>query len=188
MLTADLLKEHLHFDDASGMFFWNGAPSFTNSRGGKVAGTVREDRSISIGVPGHGYFLAHRLAWLYHYGELPKIEIDHKDGNPSNNRIDNLRLATSSQQKQNKVVQSNNRSGLKGAYFHACHKGKKWRSQIKTENGLKFLGYFETALDAHEAYVSAAEKAFGEFHCSGIRRHQERLDAPPRARDGEGRP
>ena len=52
------------------------------------------------------------------------MEVDHKDGNPSNNRLSNLRLATSRQQKQNKRVQSNNRARLKGAYYHAVHKGK----------------------------------------------------------------
>ena len=90
-------------------------------------------------------------------------EIDHKDGDPSNNAIENLRLATSSQQKQNKGVQSNNRCGLKGAFYHACHKGKKWRSQIKVGDRLIFLGYFHTAMEAHEAYAAAAVEHFGEF-------------------------
>ena len=90
-------------------------------------------------------------------------EVDHKDTDPSNNAIWNLRLATSTEQKQNKKVQSNNRSGLKGAYYHACHKGKKWRSQIKVGDRLIFLGYFHTAIEAHEAYASAALEHFGEF-------------------------
>ena len=90
-------------------------------------------------------------------------EIDHIDGNPSNNAIANLRLATSSQQKQNKRVQSNNRSGLKGAFYHACRKGKKWRSQIKVGDKLIFLGYFHTPEEAHAAYCEAAREYFGEF-------------------------
>ncbi len=94
------------------------------------------------------------------------MEIDHKDTDPSNNRLDNLRLATSQEQKRNKKVQSNNRSGLKGAYYHACRKGKKWRSQIRIGPGrenLIFLGYYDTALEAHMAYRSAAIRHFGEF-------------------------
>lgn len=112
--------------------------------------------------------MAHRLAWIYVHGlTIGGAEIDHIDGNPANNAIANLRLATSTQQKQNKRVQSNNRSGLKGAYYHACHKGKKWRSQIKVDRDgqkiLVFLGYFETAQQAHEAYAAAAIKYFGDF-------------------------
>jgi hypothetical protein len=107
---------------------------------------------------------AHRLAWVYVHGSIPDgMEIDHKDCDPTNNRLDNLRLATSSQQKQNKRVQSNNRAGLKGAYYHACRTGKKWRSQIKVGQRLIFLGYFHTAEEAHEAYAAAAAEHFGEF-------------------------
>jgi hypothetical protein len=97
-------------------------------------------------------------------GSIPAdMEIDHADGNPSNNRLSNLRLATSSHQKRNKRVQSNNRSGLKGAFWHGCHKGKKWRSQIKVGKRLIFLGYFHTAEEAHVAYSRAAKEHFGEF-------------------------
>lgn len=70
---------------------------------------------------------------------------------------------SSSQQKMNKSVQSNNRSGLKGAYYHACRKGKKWRSQIKHDGRLEFIGYFDTAQEAHEAYLSRSNELFGEF-------------------------
>jgi hypothetical protein len=117
-----------------------------------------------IGAPGHAQMGAHRLAWIYMYGPtIGGAEIDHIDGNPANNAIANLRLATSRQQKQNKRAQSNNRSGLKGAYYHACHKGKKWRSQIKVGDVLIFLGYFHTAEEAHAAYGEAALDYFGEF-------------------------
>ena len=176
MLSCEALRNIISYDASSSIFTWKGPASFRNTRGGKVAGTKKGGR-IAIGLPGMGQMLAHRLAWFYSYGEMPSLEVDHKDGNPLNNRLDNLRLATSSQQKQNKIVQSNNRSGLKGAYFHACHKGKKWRSQIKTPGGLKFLGYFHTAEEAHEVYVRASETEFGEFACSGIRAHQARLDS-----------
>lgn len=117
-----------------------------------------------IALRGVGQFMAHRLAWVCVHGCLPDdAEVDHIDCNPSNNAISNLRLATSSQQKQNKKAQSNNRSGLKGAMYHAAHKGKKWRSQIKVGDKVVFLGYFHTAREAHEAYARAASDYFGEF-------------------------
>ena len=117
-----------------------------------------------ISVPRFGRISAGRLAWIYANGHIPTgFEVDHRDTDPRNNAIANLRLATSSEQKRNKKVQSNNRSGLKGAYYHAVHKGKKWRSQIEVGDGVIFLGYFHTALEAHEVYGRAAREHFGEF-------------------------
>lgn len=158
------LREWLSYNSETGEFRWRKEPRTIGSMLGKVAGTVRKSGYVFIKFREHGIHAAHRLAWVYMYG--PTIgggEIDHIDGNPSNNAISNLRLATSRQQKQNKRVQSNNRSGLKGAYYHASHKGKKWRTQIKVDDKLIFLGYFHTAEEAHAAYATAAIQHFGEF-------------------------
>ena len=160
--TQAYLHELLDYDPLTGTFRWR----YTAGRcvAGAVAGTVSKNGYIRIGVGGLGQFMAHRLAWIYIHGvQIGGAEVDHRDGNPSNNAIENLRLATSREQKQNKRVQSNNQCGLKGAYFHACHKGKKWRSQIKVGERMIFLGYFDTAYQAHEAYGNAAREHFGEF-------------------------
>jgi len=159
-----VLQEWLDYNPATGVFVWKKEPRKIGPRLGMVAGTMRKTGYIMIAVPGFGQIGAHRLAWIYVNGlTIGGGEVDHRDTNPSNNAIDNLRLATSSEQKQNKRVQSNNRSGLKGAYYHACHKGKKWRSQIKVGDRLIFLGYFHTAEQAHQAYAAAAVVHFGEF-------------------------
>lgn len=162
--TQALLREYFNYDEDTGIFTWKKV-HYTNAKLlDKQAGTVRKSGYIFVGVPGFGQLGAHRLAWIYVHGlTIGGAEIDHKDGNPSNNAISNLRLATSRQQKWNKCVQSNNRCGLKGAYYHACRKGKKWRSQIKVGGKLHFLGYFHTAEEAHEAYAAAAVENFGEF-------------------------
>lgn len=159
-----VLHDWLDYNPETGAFVWKKEPRTIGKRLGKVAGTTNRHGYVLIKVPGFGQMAAHRLAWIYVHGiEIGGAEIDHKDGNPSNNTIDNLRLATSQEQKRNKRVQSNNRSGLKGAYYHAAHKGKKWRSQIKVGDTLIFLGYFHTAEEAHAAYGEAAEQHFGEF-------------------------
>lgn len=163
--TQTILHEWFDYDPETGIFCWKKEPRKIGRRFGKPVGTKTKFGYVLIGVPGFWQIQAHRLAWIYMHGlTIGGAEIDHKDGNPSNNAIGNLRLATSRQQKQNKRVQSNNRSGLKGAYYHAAHKGtKKWRTQIKVGNVLHFLGYFETAQEAHEAYGEAAKEHFGEF-------------------------
>ncbi len=167
--TQAVIREWLDYDEITGIFTWIKEPRVIGSCIGEVAGTKNNLGYVLISIPGFGQRMAHRLAWIYVHGlTIGGAEIDHIDCDPSNNAIANLRLATSAQQKQNKRVQSNNRSGLKGAYYHAAHKGKKWRTQISVRqpdgsNRLIFLGYFETAEEAHHAYGDAARKYFGEF-------------------------
>lgn len=166
--SQSLIKEWLRYDPETGAFVWIKEPRPNRPLIGQEAGTVSPNGYRRIRVRGFNQIGAHWLAWCYVHGfYVDGVEIDHKDGNASNNAIKNLRLATSSQQKQNRGVQTNNRSGLKGAYYHACRNGKKWRSQInvKDESGKKlhFIGYFNTAEEAHEAYLKAASKYFGEF-------------------------
>ncbi len=157
---AEFVRERLDYDPVTGIFRWKVSASRVNI--GDQAGSHAR-KYILIGMRWYGQLFAHRLAWLHFYGKAPAGEIDHIDGNPANNAIANLREATSSQQKMNKRVQSNNRSGLKGAYFHACRTGKQWRSQIKVGRRLIFLGYFDTAEQAHDAYTAASKVHFAEF-------------------------
>jgi HNH endonuclease len=167
--NQSIVRDWLDYDAVTGLFRWRRESRPCNPVLGEIAGTINKKTGyVLIGIRGYHQIAAQALAWIYVHGlTIGGAEIDHIDTNPTNNAIGNLRLATSSEQKQNRKVQSNNRSGLKGAYYHACHKGKKWRSQIKVrEDGiirLIFLGYFHTAQEAHEAYGRAAIKYFGEF-------------------------
>lgn len=164
--TQQLLHELLDYAPETGVFVWKKEATHGKSIIGKVAGGNRSRPGgyWFIGIRGFGQLGAHRLAWIYVHGSIPEgLEIDHRDTNPENNALSNLRIATSSQQKMNKKVQSNNRCGLKGAYYHEAHKGKKWRSQIKVDGRYVFLGYFHTAEEAHIAYGRAALQYFGNF-------------------------
>ena len=79
---------------------------------GSVAGTKMRRGYTQIRVDGKLY-LAHRLIWLYHHGYMPTM-IDHIDSDPTNNNIENLRIATASQNQHNRVMGKNNTSGIKG--------------------------------------------------------------------------
>lgn len=160
-----LLTTCLNYNQETGIFRWKIEPRPARPLIGEIAGTLSKSQGyIFIKVKGFPQIGGHRIAWIYAHGQIPDgFEVDHRDRNRSNNSISNLRLATSSQQKMNKGVQSNNRSGLKGAFYHACRPGKKWRSQIKIRSALKFIGYFDTAEEAHAAYMVEAKKAFGVF-------------------------
>lgn len=91
----------------------------------------------------------HHFAWYMTYGNVDFWELDHKDVNPSNNRIDNLRISNRSQQNENK-------KSTKG--YYKCSDRNKWASEI-TSNGQKIrLGRFDTEEEARQAYLQAKEK------------------------------
>jgi len=97
-LTQKALQELLYYNPETGVFTWKQKIT-SKVIVGSLAGGYRQDGYYHIRIQGVKY-LAHRLIWLYMYGELPDY-IDHRDGNPSNNRLDNLRSCTNSQNSQN---------------------------------------------------------------------------------------
>ena len=101
------------------------------------------------------YVYMHRL--LLDAG--PDDIVDHIDGNRLNNTRANLRLVTRTQNQWNRRTQDN-ACGYKGVSWHR-HKGK-YYARIQVNGHRRFLGYFETAYEAHLAYEMAAGKAFGE--------------------------
>lgn len=88
-LTAQRLRELLDYNQSSGEFFWRTTRQ-GHKKAGDIAGYLRRDRYVVIGLDGITY-LGHRLAWLYVNGSWPAMRIDHIDGNKTNNRIENLR-------------------------------------------------------------------------------------------------
>lgn len=127
------------------------------------------DRPAGV-INGKGYwqvhvryksYLAHRLAWLLHYGEWPTKQIDHINGIRGDNRIVNLREATLEQQRANSRGWSK-RGMLKGVQQH----GPSFQAHFRK----KALGTYPTAELASAAYMAAATLAFGEFSFSGDRK------------------
>jgi hypothetical protein len=105
-------------------------------------------------------FLSHRILYYLHHGELPAI-LDHIDGNPLNNSIDNLRAATPSGNARNCRSAKNSSSKYLGVCWHKA--AKKWRAQIKINGEVKYLGCFTCEKEAARAYNKAAAEHFGEF-------------------------
>lgn len=105
-------------------------------------------------------FFAHRLAWLYVHGAWP-VEIDHCNGDRSDNRIANLREATRSQNLANTRLLPSNKSGMKGVSF--SKRSKRWHATITVNGRQRHLGYHDSAEEAYLAYCAAAAEAFGQF-------------------------
>jgi hypothetical protein len=104
---------------------------------------------------------AHRLAWLYVNKRWPNGEIDHINGNKSDNRLCNLREATSSQNMSNRGVQSNSKSGVKGVVLD--EKSGKWQAYCRVNKRSKYLGIFDTKEAAAAAYDEYAKIHHGDF-------------------------
>ena len=159
MTELEKLQSALEYDQESGQFFWK-IPAGPRVKKGQIAGTPDKDGYIRIGFSGK-LRSAHRLAWLFAYGEWPASSVDHKDGARNNNRLSNLRLATLAQNLQNSKAPTTNKSGYKGISWDK--RDKKWRAQISTNGQYQRLGTFKHLADAVAAMKAFREMKHGEF-------------------------
>ncbi len=172
--TAEELRSLLSYDPETGAF--TRLKSSRVDRIGQSAGARDTKGHVQIRVLGRLH-LAHRLAWMWVHGQWPELQIDHINGNRSDNRVANLRLATSRQNAQNRrrAQADNKTSGLLGVSFDK--RVGKYFGQIADGGKKKFLGYHETAAQAHEAYLRAKAvlHEFGEV--ASLFRRSEMRDA-----------
>ena len=140
LTQADLLEM---FEYRDGNLVWK--KHRTRKLVGKNVGYVQTNGYTRINLKSGIYYL-HRLIFLYHFGRWPTNQIDHIDGNPKNNCIENLREATNSQNNHNKAKPTNNTSGYKGVSY--CKAAKKWETYITIDRKRKYLGLFECPKEA----------------------------------------
>lgn len=162
MITQETLKDLLDYNPETGIFKHIKARRGVTQ--GSIAGTLCHTNYINISANGKIY-QAHRLAWLYVYGEWPSKYIDHINGNGSDNRIANLRLATINENQFNKKLAKNNTSGVKGITWDKS-KGK-WKAYIGLNNKLINLGYYDTIEMAKDKLYQARIQYHGNFANNG---------------------
>lgn len=149
MLTVERLKNFVSYDPETGIFIR--LIGSGTSKAGDIAGSLDESGYLRFRVDGKKY-RAHRLAYFYMTGEWPKGEIDHKNGNRSDNRWSELRDGDRFQNQQNQRKASiASTTGLLGASRHKT----KFMAQIRVGGTTKYIGLFETPDLAHAAYVNA---------------------------------
>lgn len=144
-----MIFKRLTYDSKTGVFTW------TNEAPKKVAGKLANAKDklgyVCLKIDGVMY-KAHRLAWLFVHGVMPSGHIDHINGDPSDNRIVNLRDVSHAINIQNeRKARSNNKSGLLGVSPNGC----KWRSEIRVCGKKINLGTYVTPQEAHQAYLKA---------------------------------
>lgn len=141
------LKKILSYDEKTGVFTW--IIKRQNVVVGRVAGHKDSLGYERITISGKIY-LAHRLAWLYVHGHMPEKEIDHINRIRNDNRIANLREATSQLNSLNTGMYKNNTSGSKGVYFNK--RAKKWQAQILIDGKREHLGLYDDVKRADIAF------------------------------------
>jgi hypothetical protein len=174
-LTVQRLHEVLDYNPETGVFVWKFRPDKRKQLNlwfaGKEAGSIEKRRESAyrrIMVDGRLH-RAHRLAWLYVKGVWPNHQIDHRDGDGLNNRLENLRDVTDRANHSNQAIPSNNCSEVCGVSWYANY--GKWRAQVKKDGRGYHLGYFADLADA-EAAVLAKRKALGFSPTHGLTREQ----------------
>lgn len=152
-MSIEELKQVLSYDQDTGKFTWTDKAARVSMRN-KKAGATDARGCVYIKINKKS-FMAHRLAWLFVYGEFPNGIIDHINGNPSDNRICNLRDVSHAVNLQNQTKpMSNNKNG----YLGVSPTGNKWQSQITVNKKKLHLGTFEKPELAHAAYLIAKRK------------------------------
>lgn len=161
-LTKETLQKHMRYDQESGHLIWV-VPTGHRAKAGQAAGAPHSAGYRFVSVFGRKY-LVHHLVWLYHHGELPPkhLDIDHKDGDRANSRIENLRL----------VSRTENLAGGRGRSNPILPgvmptPSGRYASAVHINGKRMYLGTFDTPEEAHEVHKVAHVKHFGEaskFH------------------------
>lgn len=156
MISAHRLRHLLLYNGKTGVFTWKICSKYHSEKVGSVAGTPVKSKAktyISIGIDGE-YYKAHRLAWLYVYGNSPPM-IDHRNGVSTDNRIANLASVTHAQNCQNhgKTI---NGSGLPVGVRNTPN-GRS-QARITANRKVFYLGTFDTKDEASSAYCKMRKK------------------------------
>lgn len=166
MVTHNELKSILAYDPATGNFTWKfraDVPAWWNTKYvGNRAGSIDAHGYLVLRINSQT-FKAHRIAWFYMMGEMPKtdLEIDHINGDRLDNSSSNLRIANNLQNAANAGIRCDNSSGVKGVSWH--RRIHKWQAQINECGRRTSLGCFDSISAAHRAYQERALLIHGEF-------------------------
>lgn len=163
------LRQRLHYDPATGILTWTQDVPIgrggvrTQRKAGERAGSggAKGYRTIRFTIDGfRKTYKEHRLIWFLAYGAWPEGHIDHINGDTSDNRLANLRIATNGQNMANRQRRKPTLSGVKGVGFD--RRSKKYFARIQV-NKTRLYKSCATKAEAAAVYAEWARKHFGEF-------------------------
>ena len=156
MLTQLQLKEHANYDPLTGVFTRKNTLN-KNHPAGEVLGSNSRGYLL-FSIKGR-LVAAHRMAWLYEFGETPAGDIDHKNRVRSDNRIENLRVCRDeTDNKTNLSMNKLNTSGFTGVRKAKKNLTKPWIAEIRSNKKGYYLGHFATPEEASQAYQEAKKR------------------------------
>lgn len=160
-LTADEVRERFWLCPETKILYWRKAPKIgpVAGKSGRRAGYLDKTKNRwAVTIRGTEYWVS-RIIWFYENGEWPVGQVDHIDGDPSDNR--RLREVTNAQNQRNAKRRSDNKSGHKGVCW-SKHR-QKWHSYIYENGRCRTLGFFSDKTEAIMARKTAAVQMFGEY-------------------------
>jgi hypothetical protein len=156
-MNKELINEY--FEYKSGELYWIKKPCSRIVIGTNAGSLNKVNKRFYVRINKKRY-LRSRLIFAMHYGYFPK-EVDHKDGNTLNDRIENLRACLPSQNQKNRKLQKNNTSGFKNIVFDKRH--NKWQIRLVINKIQRSLGLYSDIELAELVAIEARNKYFGEF-------------------------
>ncbi len=154
-LTADALRQMVEYRD--GELFWR-VKSSSRKMGKPIGAPAGLQGRLQCQIAGSHHYV-HRLIWLFHHGAWPTDQIDHINGHPTDNRVENLREADAAMNSRNKRV--------RGISFDKRSAERPWRARIMVDGRSISLGYFSSEADAMAEY-QRAKLIYHPAYASGI--------------------
>lgn len=158
--SQDRIGQLLSYDSRTGELYWKITQSNVIRSGSKAGSLNNANGYVRIKLDKIMY-AAHRLVWKMHTGKDPAHHLDHINGIRSDNRIENLREATNSQNIAAAKLNKISKSGKTGVYY--IERLGKYTAAFRKNRKYNYLGLFGTLQEAEAAYLKAFKESFGEY-------------------------